>query len=595
MKKLKLLFSISSLCFAFAILCFGVYSATNVQYTISGSISYEVTDAFVKINTKVYKGSNQYNRGELEILSEDLADGTETLANNGFVQDSSISFDEFNSEASSSFEKNDLNLAFSSTVKSYVIEIDIKNLSSSVNVWALIEDVTGVNNDDSNIVQGNNVIQQSITSTASKKMYVCLSVKDMTLSITAQDYTIPLKVGVGDYALSETNLSKINLTWNSSNSCFIASPTSNASGLLVFPETYTDGTNTGSVNVSMGNVDAETPTNSSSSFTASQITTLVLPQSMTNLQVAGFCMVPTLTRAIIPTGYSSDIAFLAGTGVYSARVRTLTQYSFAYCQNLESVKFYNTVTDIGAYSFALCSNLKYLHIPATLTNLLDATYKDSLSESNINFINDFSRNGVGLEKIEVDANNPNYSSQDGVLFNKDKTQLYCYPMNKKDTAYEIPNTVTSVEWFAFYKTGYLQEVDLGTTMTTIGQFSFDDSGLKSVTIPDQVQRIESDAFAGCENLVKVIIGKNVNYIGIETFAWNNNLKYVEINSTVDLTLDNFAFRSSNSDTDTCTIVSAYQRNGIDTKTGKQVVYTLNKGTNQNMIKNNLDNVVLKIV
>lgn len=49
MKKFKLFASIASMCMALAVLCFGVYSAQNVTYTIGGSISYEVTDVFVEI------------------------------------------------------------------------------------------------------------------------------------------------------------------------------------------------------------------------------------------------------------------------------------------------------------------------------------------------------------------------------------------------------------------------------------------------------------------------------------------------------------------------------------------------------------------
>lgn len=54
MKKFKLLASIASMCLAIAVLCFGVFAASSVTYTISGTISYEVSDFFMDITTRVY-------------------------------------------------------------------------------------------------------------------------------------------------------------------------------------------------------------------------------------------------------------------------------------------------------------------------------------------------------------------------------------------------------------------------------------------------------------------------------------------------------------------------------------------------------------
>ena len=55
MKLTKLFFSIASVCFSIAIMLFGVLAATQVTYTVTGRVSYEVADTFVLITTKVYK------------------------------------------------------------------------------------------------------------------------------------------------------------------------------------------------------------------------------------------------------------------------------------------------------------------------------------------------------------------------------------------------------------------------------------------------------------------------------------------------------------------------------------------------------------
>ena len=61
MKKSKLFLSLLSMCFALAVLCFGVYAANQVNYSISGNITYTVEDCYVEVNTKVYTlGTRQY-------------------------------------------------------------------------------------------------------------------------------------------------------------------------------------------------------------------------------------------------------------------------------------------------------------------------------------------------------------------------------------------------------------------------------------------------------------------------------------------------------------------------------------------------------
>ena len=57
-------------------------------------------------------------------------------------------------------------------------------------------------------------------------------------------------------------------------------------------------------------------------------------------------------------------------------------------------------------------------------------------------------NCMGLVDITVDENNPCFSSQDGVLFNKDKTELLQYPIGKSRTSYTIPKSVRDIGYRA---------------------------------------------------------------------------------------------------------------------------------------------------
>ena len=85
-----------------------------------------------------------------------------------------------------------------------------------------------------------------------------------------------------------------------------------------------------------------------------------------------------------------------------------------------------------------------------------------------------------LTSITVDANNPNYASLNGVLFNKEKTKLICYPAGKMG-AYRISNDVTSIGEGAFHGC----------------------EGLTSITIPDSVTSIGDRAFFVCSSLTNI--------------------------------------------------------------------------------------------
>ena len=138
-----------------------------------------------------------------------------------------------------------------------------------------------------------------------------------------------------------------------------------------------------------------------------------------------------------------------------------------------------SVTSIGVQAFFLCSNLTFVTIPKSVINIGEGAFNTC----------------INLKTINVDADNPNYCSMDGVLFNKDTTQLIQYPCSKQG-AYSIPNSVTSIGLGAFYL-----------------------SGLTSIDIPNSITCIGDGAFYGCINLTSVVIGNGVKEIREGTFMY----------------------------------------------------------------------------
>lgn len=65
-----------------------------------------------------------------------------------------------------------------------------------------------------------------------------------------------------------------------------------------------------------------------------------------------------------------------------------------------------------------------------------------------------------LVKIEVAAGNENYLSENGILYNKTKTQLIAYPASKTDAVYVMPESLVSVAETAFSSNRYMKELTL---------------------------------------------------------------------------------------------------------------------------------------
>lgn len=80
-----------------------------------------------------------------------------------------------------------------------------------------------------------------------------------------------------------------------------------------------------------------------------------------------------------------------------------------------------------------------------------------------------------LTSIEVAEDNLYFSSENGVLFNKEKTRLIKYPARSTGTSYTVPNSVTSISMFAFEYCEYLTDINVPDSVTSIGQCAFSGS------------------------------------------------------------------------------------------------------------------------
>ena len=137
----------------------------------------------------------------------------------------------------------------------------------------------------------------------------------------------------------------------------------------------------------------------------------------------------------------------------------------------------------------------------------------------VSSIGNFAFSGcTGLTSITVDASNANYSSQDGVLYNNDKSILIQFPCGKSGGLI-ILDSVTSIGFCAFQ----------------------DCTGLTSVTIPGSVKSIDSQAFEGCTGLTDITIPDSITMIEVSTFQGCIGLTNLTIPGSITM-IDNDAFQ-----------------------------------------------------
>lgn len=140
---------------------------------------------------------------------------------------------------------------------------------------------------------------------------------------------------------------------------------------------------------------------------------------------------------------------------------------------------------------------------------------------NIKTIENYALYHNNLGKFTVEKNNPGFTTVDGVLFNKDKTKLIAYPLNKTDKAYKVPGSVTEIADGAFAYSIYLEEIEFGSNLKTIGVDAFRGCRFSEVVIPEGVTTINGCAFTDMKELEKITIPPSVKVIVTDILSGSN--------------------------------------------------------------------------
>ena len=313
-------------------------------------------------------------------------------------------------------------------------------------------------------------------------------------------------------------------------------------------------------------------------------------------------------------------------------VQTIGDGSFYGCKNLKSVSLPNSLKKIGFNAFQECDSLTSVNIPEHVTEIEENAFgyckslKTISISASVESLRDVDFIGcTSLESINVDSANKNYTSVDGVLFNKDKTVLIKCPAKK--TSLTIPATVRAFSYYAFGDCADIKTLNIPASVEDIGNL-MNCKSLESITvdsnnknyssvsgilynkkkteliicprnksgkvvIPDTVEEIQWHAFGNCKKITDVKLPaslKRVEYgafndctamkidkmpnnltsVAYKAFGNCTNLKSADMPKTLNY-LDPFAF-------DGCTNLTAINIDSENKTYQSQdgVVYTNNK-------------------
>ncbi|MFA5449122.1 MAG: leucine-rich repeat protein [Clostridia bacterium] len=254
-------------------------------------------------------------------------------------------------------------------------------------------------------------------------------------------------------------------------------------------------------------------------YNCNNLTSVTIPDSIINMGNYVFYDCSSLTSVTIGGSVTSIGSFaFSGCGSLTSvtipeSVISIGDSAFYNCSSLTSIIIGDSVTSIGSYAFRSCSSLMSITIPDSVLNIEHYAFYNCNDLTSVTIPNSVTSIGTNafkgcdsLNYINISNANVKYKSVEGVLFSKDAKTLIRYPIGKELTSYTIPDSVTSIEDYAFSGCNNLTSITIPINITSIGDWVFFGcSSLTSITIGGSVTSIGKYAFYDCNGLVDIVL------------------------------------------------------------------------------------------
>lgn len=221
-------------------------------------------------------------------------------------------------------------------------------------------------------------------------------------------------------------------------------------------------------------------------FSNIQASEIIIPETVTALKEMAFYNCPNLKSITVPSS-----------------VKKIGNNAFDKCPSLETVEFCGAET-IGSEVLCDCSALKSFKAAGCIKEWDDEEPFIYCTE---------------LESIKIGSGDGIYCSENGVMYNSDKSKLVCYPAAKHEKSFTAPSGVKEVAQSAFANNKYLKSVKLA-DVETIGAYAFEGcEQLESADISDKLKSLGTDAFYDCLMLKSLRLPASLTDIGACAFGY----------------------------------------------------------------------------
>lgn len=262
----------------------------------------------------------------------------------------------------------------------------------------------------------------------------------------------------------------------------------------------------------------------------SSLSKIELPVSVLSIGAMAFSNCQSLSEVIVPSGVQTlpDSAFADCIALQrvtlSEGLTNISVAAFKNCTALQEVQLPDTLESIKSNAFENCSSLQRMHLPAAVSELSANAFSGCIS----------------LSEVTVAAENPYYTAVDGVLMTADQETLVYYPPCSSQSDYTVPETVKTIDSYAFQDAMQLQFLTVPETVETIEPYAcYDANSLKEVML-NGASVISAYAFQSCDQLEAVVFGDGVQEVQTGAFLDCPSLKSIILPKTIT-TIEDYAF------------------------------------------------------
>lgn len=535
-KRTKIVISTLACMVSICLLLFGVYASVNPSVTLNGQVSYSVRDASVYVQGKVISSGYDVNFDQVPATKDallalqdaakknqglDYLDWTHGEVSTAGMDESAIP----SNEKLAGWTIENVNFEEDSNgVKDIFVIFQVTNYSNypvKVNLSFVKTEDQLLEANIIRVVSKNNFVLAENQSTTGKtqKVKIRYTVNDDSKSVTNVDIGMTLQVSKEEIA--KTNLEMFDITY-----CTEASKTGltsyytfeindKATGMVVYPATYTDGTNP---------VAPVVPAR-----------TKFVNECTSNSNWFGYFLSNTNTSI---------------TKIYvSEGISEIADCAFAGCEEVAEIVLPTTATYIGGAAIAYCSALKNINIPDAVKTMDSINLPGSVVgvfdfsmalegiylPENVQWVESFANYCSSLKFLAVDRKNQYFKDYDSNVI-----VLVDY-FNKDNEEAGYNGEIILFNGCTYTRFDKLENVHIDeiTSWSFMGM-----TELKSAIIPKSVTYVGSYAFTDCDSLEEIVVGESMSswYVDVTALYFNGatNLKkiYVKSEKSVGVSLVN---------------------------------------------------------